>query len=208
MLPASGSRGTPARGPSATAATRRRAPTAPPGSSRTSPPTRRRTGGRRVQARRPPSELLPPDEVPDDQHDRPAGEQDREQDEETRHGAGELGRVAAEGVGLVDPLAGRPVLSDPEQNRQRERDQEAPEPGEVEPVNMPGRSALHRLLVPLKVVVVALRLVRRVAARHSHRPTPPRRAPTRACSSPPRPQAEASRRPGRARENARPSTPR
>src|SRR5947208_10870672 len=137
------------------------------------------------QPRAPPSELLSPDEVPDDQHDGPPRYEHREQQEEPRRRPGGLTRVTAELIGRVDPpLSRRPVLPEPPEDDQGQGDQEAPEPGEVEPVDVPCRRGLECLVVRLQILVVLVRLCRRVASRHPHRPTPPRRTPTRVCSSP------------------------
>ena len=47
-------------------------------------------------------------------------------------------------------------------------DDEAPQPGEIEPVDVPRRDLVIGLVVRLQVVVVLLRRLRRVAGRHAH----------------------------------------
>src|SRR4029077_391354 len=163
-----GSPGIPERVPSAPAWSRRRAATAPPESRRCWPTTTTRTGGQRRETARFPSELLAPDEMAHDQHDREAGEDHGQDQEEGRRRAGELGGVAAEAIYRVDVrlLTGRAVLPDPQQQAERDHNRETPEPGEVEPAHLPGGGTLHRELVCVQVVVGGLRLGGRVPARH------------------------------------------
>src|SRR3954464_1677396 len=98
-------------------------------------PSKRRTAAWRMAPRRP-SEDLPVHEVTDDQRHGETDQDSGQQDEEERRRAGQLARVAAPAVDGVDasPLPGCPVLPDPPDEDQRQRGDEAPKPGEGEPV--------------------------------------------------------------------------
>src|SRR5206468_10405207 len=132
-----GNRGTPAREPSTPAGRQTPSPIRPLEWWRWCTSSRRHTAGRR------PSEFLPPDEVPDDDCRREGGQNDREEDEEKSCRPGLLGRVAAEAVDRIHAAAAfaalqrRPVLPDPEENADDQDDDEAPQPGEIEPMDVP-----------------------------------------------------------------------
>src|SRR5205823_8851985 len=115
MPRASGSRGTPGHVPSTPASRRRPAARCRTVRLPRSTRTRRRTGEpRRAEARLQPSELLPPDDVANDDRDSPGGQDRRQQQEEPRRRTGELGRVAPEFVDRIyAALPRRAVLPEP-----------------------------------------------------------------------------------------------